>query len=468
MTLHLGFHGAAGTVTGSRHLLSTDATRVLVDAGMFQGLKELREMNWRRPAFRPDQIDHVILTHTHIDHSGYLPRLVRDGFRGPVHCTPATQELARLLLLDAARLQEEDADYANRKGFSKHTPALPLFTSEDAEAALGRLVPSDYGAWIDLGDGMRARFHNAGHILGSALVELLVERDGRARTLLFSGDVGGYDMPLHLDPVPPPACDVLVVESTYGDRRHDRTPLQEQMRAPLLETLARRGTVLIPAFAVGRAQQVTLLLGDMMKAGALPQVPIHLDSPMAVDATRIYAGHLRDRNLDEGLVQGAASRLCPPGMRFHRSVQESKALNELPGPRIIISASGMLTGGRVLHHLRRLLPDERNLIMLVGYQAAGTRGRALLDGAPTLKMHGEQVAVQAHFMVLHGLSGHGDSDELVRWMLSGRSKPRAVFVTHGEPEAAAALARRIRKELGARTFEPRLGAVFDLDAILEA
>jgi metallo-beta-lactamase family protein len=468
MTLHLGFHGAAGTVTGSRHLLIADRTRVLVDAGMFQGLKELREMNWRRPAFKPETVDHVVLTHTHIDHSGYLPRLVRDGFRGPVHCTPATQELARLLLLDAARLQEEDADYANRKGFSKHTPALPLFTSEDAEAALGRLVPSDYGAWIDLGDGMRARFHNAGHILGSALVELLVERDGRARTLLFSGDVGGYDMPLHLDPVPPPACDVLVVESTYGDRRHDRTPLQEQMRAPLLETLARRGTVLIPAFAVGRAQQVTLVLGDMMKAGVLPQVPIHLDSPMAVDATRIYAGHLRDRNLDEGLVQGVASRLCPPGMRFHRSVQESKALNELPGPRIIISASGMLTGGRVLHHLRRLLPDERNLIMLVGYQAAGTRGRALLDGAPTLKMHGEQVAVQAHFMVLHGLSGHGDSDELVRWMRSGRSKPRAVFVTHGEPEAAAALAQRIQKELGARTFEPRLGAVFDLDVILEA
>ena len=468
MTLHLGFHGAAGTVTGSRHLLITDRTRVLVDAGMFQGLKELRELNWRSPAFKPETIDHVVLTHTHIDHSGYLPRLVRDGFRGPVHCTPATRELARLLLLDAARLQEEDADYANRKGFSKHKPALPLFTAADAEAALGRLVPAPYGAWIEMGDGIRARFHNAGHILGSALVEMRVDRNGRARTLVFSGDVGGYDMPLHPDPAPPPACDVLVVESTYGDRLHDRTPLQEQLSASLLETLARRGTVLIPSFAVGRAQQITLLLGDMMKAGALPQVPIHLDSPMAVDATRIYAGHLRDRNLDEGLVQGSTSRLCPPGMRFHRTVAESRALNDLPGPRVIISASGMLTGGRVLHHLARLLPDDRNLVLLVGFQAAGTRGRALLDGAPALKMHGVQVQSRARFLALHGLSGHGDSDELVRWMRSGLAKPFAVFVTHGEPPAAAALARRIEKEFGSRTFEPRLGAVFDLDAILGA
>lgn len=468
MTLHLGFHGAAGTVTGSRHLLIADGTRVLVDAGMFQGLKELRALNWRSPAFRPEAIDHVVLTHTHIDPAGYLPRLVRDGFRGPVHCTPATQELAHLLLLDAARLQEEDAEYANRKGFNRHTPALPLFTTEDAEAALGRLVPAPYGAWIEMGDGIRARLHNAGHILGSALVEMRVGRNGRARTLVFSGDVGGYDMPLHLDPSPPPACDALVVESTYGDRLHDRTPLQEQLSASQLETLARRGTVLIPSFAVGRAQQITLLLGDMMKAGALPQVPIHLDSPMAVDATRIYAGHLRDRSLDDGLAQGTASRLCPPGMRFHRTVAESRALNDLPGPRVIISASGMLTGGRVLHHLAQLLPDEGNLVLMVGYQAAGTRGRALLDGAPTLKVHGGQVEVRALSVALHGLSGHGDSDQLVRCMRSGNAKPRAVFVTHGEPPAAAALARHIEQELGSRTFEPRLRAVFDLDAILGA
>jgi metallo-beta-lactamase family protein len=466
MTLHLGFHGAAGTVTGSRHLLETDRSRVLVDAGMFQGLKELRELNWHPPAFKPASIDHVVLTHTHIDHSGYLPRLVRDGFRGPVHCTPATQELARLLLLDAAKLQEEDADYANKKGFSRHTPALPLFTGEDAEAALKLLSPVDYGSWIDLGDSLRARFHNAGHLLGSGMVEMRVEGEGRARTILFSGDVGGYDMPLHPDPDPPPACDALLIESTYGDRLHERTPLPDQLRVPLLETFERRGIVLVPAFAVGRAQQVVLLLGDMMKSGSLREVPIHLDSPMAVDATRIYASHLRDRNLDLGLVQGSASRLCPPSVRFHRSVEESRALNDLPGPRVIISASGMLTGGRVLHHLARLLPDENNLVLMVGYQAEGTRGRALLDGARTLRIHGNQVPVAARQVALHGLSGHGDSDELMRWLRSGGSRPKAVFVTHGEPQASSALAQRIQKELGARTFEPRLGAVFDLDAIL--
>jgi metallo-beta-lactamase family protein len=468
MTLHLGFHGAAGTVTGSRHLLMTDRSRVLVDAGMFQGLKELRLLNWSQPAFQPGSIDHVVLTHTHIDHSGYLPRLVRDGYRGPVHCTPATAELARLLLLDAAKLQEEDADYANRKGFSRHTPALPLFTTADAEAALLRLRPVDYGAWIDLGEGVRARFHNAGHLLGSGMVETRVEQEGRTRTIVFSGDVGGYGMPLHPDPDPPPSCDILLIESTYGDRLHDRTPLQEQLRIPIGETLARRGTVLVPAFAVGRAQQVVLLLGDMMKAGTLPEVPIHVDSPMAVDATRIYATHLVDHNLDEGLVQGATSRLCPPTLRFHRTVEESRALNDLPGPRVIISASGMLTGGRVLHHLARLLPDDRNLILLVGYQAAGTRGRLLLEGARSLKIHGRQVDVAARFMALHGLSGHGDADELMRWLRSGGFKPRAVFATHGEPEAASTLARRIGTEFGARTFEPRLGAVFDLDAILNA
>jgi metallo-beta-lactamase family protein len=466
VTLHLGFHGAAGTVTGSRHLLTTEGTRVLVDAGMFQGLKELRELNWRPPAFKPASIDHVVLTHTHIDHSGYLPCLVRDGFRGPVHCTPATRELARLLLLDAASLQEEDAEYANRKGFSRHAPALPLFTTADAEAALKALSPVDYGAWLDLGAGLRARYHNAGHLLGSGMVEMRVEQDGRVRTIVFSGDVGGYDMPLHPDPAPPPPCDVLLIESTYGDRLHDKTPLQEQLRAPLNETFSRGGTVLVPAFAVGRAQQVILLLGDMMKDGTLPQVPIHLDSPMAVDASRIYASHLRDHNLDEDVLQGAQNRLCPPSLRFHRTVEESRALNDLPGPRVIISSSGMLTGGRVLHHLARLLPEERNLILLVGYQAEGTRGRLLLEGARTLKVHGRPVDVKARFVALHGLSGHADADELMRWVRSGGLKPRAVFVTHGEPAAAAALARRLGTEVGARTFEPRLGAVFDLDAIL--
>ena len=464
--VQLGFHGAAGTVTGSRHLLDVDGARILVDAGLFQGVKELRDLNWQKPGFDPRSVGRLLLTHTHIDHAGYLPRLVRDGYGGPVDCTPATQELAGLLLLDAAKLQEEDAAYANKKKFTKHDPALPLSTSDDAQAALARLRAIDYDAWLDLGSGVRASFRNAGHLLGSALVEVRIERNGRARTIVFSGDVGGYGMPLHPDPTPPPACDALVIESTYGDRLHDHTPLADQMREPLRATFARGGVVVIPAFAVGRAQQVTMLLGDMMRSGELPEVPIDMDSPMAVDATRIYGRHLRDHNLDADLFEDGRSRLCPPGLRFHRTTEESKALNDLGGPRVIISASGMLTGGRVLHHLERRLPDARNLVMLVGYQAAGTRGRALLDGAKTLFIHGHEVPVRAGFLAMHGLSGHADSDELMRWMRSGAARPAAVFVTHGEPEAQAALARRIEKEVGARTFEPRLGSVFDLDAIL--
>src|SRR5258706_8238167 len=343
MRFHLGFHGAAGMVTGSRHLLEIDDTRVLFDAGLFQGGRELQQLNWEHPGFRPAYVDRVVLTHAHIDHSGYLPRLVRDGFKGEILCTPATRQLLGLLLLDAAKLQEEDAAYANRKGYSRHAPALPLFTTPDAEAPLQRLRPVDYGSWFEIVDGAQARFGNAGHILGSGIVEVRVQRQKRVRTLVFSGDVGGYDMPLHPDPGPPPACDFMVIESTYGDRVHDRTPLPRQLAAAMGGVLTRGGTVLVPAFAVGRAQQVILLLGDMMADGDLPRVPIHLDSPMAVDATRIYASHLKDHNLDEGLLQGATSRLGPPALKVHRTTGESRAPNVMPGPPRLLPAPGRRT-----------------------------------------------------------------------------------------------------------------------------
>lgn len=476
--IELSFHGGAGTVTGSRHLLTTPTCRLLVDVGLFQGLKQLRELNWRKPAFDPRSVDHLLLTHTHIDHAGYLPRLVRDGYRGPVHCTPATAQLAQLLLLDSAKIQEEDAAFANKKGFSKHSPALPLYTTQDAENALRLLHPVDYGAWLSLADGVRARYLNAGHILGSAHIEVQVERAapvaGRGPagaadplTVLFSGDVGRYDMPLHVDPVAPPPCDALVVESTYGDRRHDSAPFSEQIRRPFLETFEHDGVVLIPSYAVGRAQQVTLILADMIRAGQLPEVPIHIDSPMAVDATRIYASHLGDRNLDEGLgvdAQGrpGGSRLFPRNVVFHRSVDESKALNQLRGPRVILSSSGMLTAGRVLHHLAQRLPDPKNLVVLVGYQAAGTRGRALEQGARSLRIHGMEVPVRARTLSVHGLSGHADQDELLRWIRSGPRVPGRAFVTHGEPEAADAFAARLRTELRIQADTPRLGAAFTL------
>ena len=461
MTLAIGFHGGAETVTGSKFLVDADGKRLLVDCGLFQGLKELRLLNWQRLPFDPAKVGAVVLTHAHIDHTGYLPRLVKAGYRGPIYATPATRELAGILLLDAARLQEEDAAYANRKRFSKHHPALPLFTEADALAALRRFHSVEHGRWFEAA-GIPARFHNAGHILGSAFVEIEASTDGSTETVVFSGDVGRYGAPLHSDPEPLPPCDTLVLESTYGNRLHDPTPLIDQISEPFRETIGRAGTILIPAFAVARAQVVTLLLTQLIEAGDLPPVPVHIDSPMAVDVTETYKHFLRSDELDDLGALGAG-RLFPRDVTFHRTVEESRELNDLPGPRIIISSSGMLTGGRVLHHMLRLLPDAKNLLVLVGYQAAGTRGRAIQEGAKTVRMHGEDIPVRARFISVEGLSAHADSDGLMRWLHSGKSQPRTVFLTHGEPEAAAALSDRIAGE-GIRTWVPKLGRQFAFDA----
>jgi metallo-beta-lactamase family protein len=463
MRPRLSFHGGVGTVTGSRYLIETDETTIQIDAGLFQGLKKLRLMNWEGPSFNPRDVDHLILTHAHIDHSGYLPRLVKIGYSGPVYCTPATQNLAELMLMDAAKIQEEEAEYANFKGFTKHKPALPLYTAEDAQKAISLLRPLPYKEWLELGEGVTFRFLNAGHILGAAMVEMHLPVGKREKKMVFSGDVGRYDVPLHSDPSPPSDCDIMVVESTYGDRSHDHAPIHEQIREPFQETFERGGIVLIPAFAVGRTQLVTLILRELIKDGKLPDIPIHIDSPMAVDATRIYSANIHDLSLDEDITEDGRNRLFPRNVQFHRSVAESKNLNKLDGPRIIISASGMLTAGRVIHHLKRLLPDPENLILLVGYQAAGTRGRSLLEGAKALKMHGEQVRVRAQFKPIHGLSAHADKNELLRWVRSGDSTPSTIFVTHGEPKAAQAFAERLEKEVGALPYVPQLGDVFDLD-----
>lgn len=459
MSLRLAFHGGAGTVTGSRFLLETAGQRLLIDCGLFQGLKELRLKNWDDPPFDPRSVDAVVLTHAHIDHSGWLPRLVKSGFRGPIYCTPATRDLAEILLYDAARLQEEDAEYANRKGFSKHHPALPLFDESDARAALRRIQVVEHGVWFDPA-GLRVRFLNAGHILGSAFVEVHVSDAAGATSLVFSGDVGRYDAPLHPDPAPPPACDTLVMESTYGDRLHEPASLADEICDAFRRTFARGGIVLVPAFAVARAQIVTLLLRQYMDEGLLPQVPVHIDSPMAVDVTEIYGRYLGTHEVDAALGNGP--RLFPRSVTYHRTIEESKRLNDLKGPRIIVSSSGMLTGGRVLHHLRRLLPDTRNLIVLVGYQAAGTRGRALQEGAKSLKMHGEFVPVRARCLSLDVLSAHADRDELLRWLHSGPALPQTTFLTHGEPDSTQALARRLHSE-GLEVIVPRLGDAFDYD-----
>ncbi len=462
MSISLSFHGGAGTVTGSRHLLEANGSSLLIDAGMFQGLKELRLLNWEPPSFDVSALDHLILTHGHIDHAGYLPRLVKLGYRGEVHCTPATVDLAHILLLDSAKIQEEDARYANKKKFSKHKPALPLYTSEDAQAALARLRAVSYDQPIDLDEHFRARFVNAGHILGSAHVEVRARAADGERTIVFSGDIGRYDMPLHPDPSPPPAADFLVMESTYGNRDHDSTPFIEQMRKPLRDALARGGIVLIPSFAVARAQLVTLLLREAMENGDIPQVPIHIDSPMAINTTELYAKYLDEENLDPELVGSGKQRLFPEGVQFHQTVEESIELNKMTGPRIIISASGMLTGGRVLHHLKRLLPERKNLVVMVGYQAPGTRGRAMLEGARRIKMHGQMIPVEAEFMTVDGLSAHADRGGLLRWLGSAERPPKVVFVVHGEPEGSTALAALIERELSIRTIVPRLGDRYDL------
>ena len=418
--MRLSFHGAAGCVTGSRFLLEAGDRRLLIDCGMFQGLKQLRLRNWDRPAFDLKSVDTVLLTHAHIDHSGWLPRAVRLGLKAPIHTTEGTGELLELLLMDAAHLQEEDAAWANKKGYSKHRPAEPLYTTVDALRTLKYVRPQPYDRRLDLGDGIEARFGNAGHILGAAFIELKVPTaGGGVHTLVFSGDVGRYGVPLHRDPDPLPACDTLVIESTYGDREHTQEPVADQIRHLFKETIDRRGVVLIPAFAVGRVQMVTLVLRQMMRQGELPTVPIHVDSPMAVDATLIYGRHLYDTNLDDDVIQDGRSSLFPEDVHLCRTVHESKQLNTREGPLVIISSSGMMTGGRILHHLTRRLGRPENLILLSGYQAAGTRGRSLQDGAKTLRIHGENWPVRCRHETIHGLTSHADRGELRRWLATG-------------------------------------------------
>jgi len=460
--MRISFHGAAGCVTGSKHLLETDQARLMIDCGLFQGLKALRLRNWDKPPFALGAVDAALLTHAHIDHTGWLPRAVKLGLSCPVHATEATTELCEILLMDSAHLQEEDAAWANKKGYSKHHPAEPLYTSYDALQALKLLRGHDYDHWVKLPGGIRARFGNSGHILGAGFVELRVPHEGGEKTIVFSGDLGRYDVPLHRDPDPMPSCDVLVIESTYGDRSHDHEPIADQIHREFLETIRRNGVVLIPAFAVGRVQTVTLILRDLMKRGELPEVPIFVDSPMAVDATLLYGRHLYDTNLDDDLVEDGRSRLFPREVHLCRTVHESKRLNTREGPMVIISSSGMMSGGRILHHLTRRLGRPENLILLAGYQAIGTRGRALQDGAKHLRIHGENWPVECRHATIHGLSSHGDREEMLRWVGQPERKPQKVFVTHGEPDSAAHFAKDLRQHLGAEVHVASLGKGFEL------
>jgi len=449
----LTFLGAARTVTGSKYLMEADGFRVLVDCGLFQGLKELRERNWQPLPVEPKSIDAVVLTHAHIDHSGWLPRLVKQGFRGRSFCTPGTAGLCRIMLPDAGRLAEEDAREANRGGYSKHAPALPLFTEEDALRALTTLQPVGYERPVPIGGDVTVEFVDAGHLLGSGFVRMTLGGDG-GKQLLFSGDLGRYDRPVLPDPHRIETADVLLVESTYGDRLHDRDDDGEKLAAVVTDTVKRGGKVIIPAFAVGRVEEVIYWLKRLEAAGRIPVVPVYLDSPMAVEALHHYSSHSRDLDPDMQTEHGQMSAFTTRRFTAVSSVVQSKQIQASPAPCIVISSSGMATGGRVLHYLKAALPNPRHTVLFVGYQAAGTRGRALLEGASTVKIHGEFVAVGARIEHVDSMSAHADQNEIMRWLGGFTRPPALTCIVHGEPAAQAAHESRISKELGWTTVIP--------------
>ncbi len=456
MPTSITFLGAARTVTGSAYLVDSGRSQVMVDFGMFQGRKEVRQRNWVDPEFPAPHVDAVVLTHTHIDHIGRIPRLVANGFKGPIFCTPPTIELAEVLLKDAAHLQMEDAEYLNRKGLTSHQPAVPLFDDKDVERALKLFVSVPLGKLHPAAPGVSFTFREAGHLLGASSIEMTVEdgSSGQSRRILFSGDLGRYNAVLAKDPAPCPEADYVVVESTYGNRTHPVISVQEQLQSVLARTFARGGVLLIPAFAVGRAQQMIWLMDRMVHEQKMRPFPIYIDSPMAVDATRIYARH--GEALKDALsLVGGESVLNSKWVRLARSRQESEALNKLKGPAVIISSSGMLSGGRILHHCRVRLPHAENTLLITGYQGEGTLGRRLIDKATTVRIHKTEVPVLAEVTDLKGLSGHADVNELMRWMSGVKTPPRKVFVTHGEEDAALALAARITEERGFATHAPR-------------
>ena len=445
--LTLRFLGAAGTVTGSKYALQIDGRTSLVDCGLFQGLKELRLRNWEPLPLAAASVDHVVLTHAHIDHSGYLPRLLAQGFRGDVFATRATAELLGVLLPDSGHLQEEEARYRNLTGATKHRPALPLYTREDAERCLAQLAPVAYHADFAPARGVNARFTRAGHIIGAGCLALRAE----GRTITFTGDVGRPVDPVMKAPEPLGATDTLVIESTYGDRRHPAEDVAELLRRVIVETFEKRGTLVVPAFAVGRAQHLLHLIAELRAHRRIPEIPVFLDSPMSIDATGLFCDHKDDHRLSD-----AQCTLMCKLASYTRTPDDSKAIDSRSDPMIIVSASGMATGGRVLHHLARFLPEERNTVLLVGYQAAGTRGRSLAEGADELKMLGQYVSVRARVVKIDGLSAHADYAEMIDWLRTSAIAPSRVFVTHGEPGASDAFRRRLVDTFGWNARVPAL------------
>ena len=456
MSSTLTFLGAARTVTGSRYLVEAAGRRVLVDCGMFQGLKELRLRNWADSPVPPATIDAVVLTHAHLDHCGMLPRLVAQGFKGRIFCTPGTLDLCSLVLPDAGRLQEEEAERANRKGYSKHRPAKPLFTEEQAMITLSRLQPVGYERPIPIANGLEVEFIPTGHLLGAAYVRMR-RADGSGGTVIFGGDLGRYNRPILRDPAAGSKADVLLVESTYGDREHVDEGEQERLAAIINDTAQKQGKLIIPAFAVGRVEEVLYSIKKLEDTGKIRALPVYVDSPMALEALKYYQRHADELDDDIPTRRGEVCAFCTARFTPVASAQESKAVTERGGPAIVVSASGMATGGRVLHHLAKGLPDARNTVLFVGFQAAGTRGRQLIEGSQEVKIHGQFVPVAARIEKLNGMSAHADSSEIVRWLRTFPSPPGATYLVHGEPSAQDTLKTRLDRELAWNVQIPRHG-----------
>ena len=461
---NITFYGGVGTVTGSKYLLENNGRRILVDCGLFQGLKELRERNWQDPPFDPGSIDAVIVTHAHIDHTGWLPRLVKLGFNGPVFTSRATGDLLKILLPDSARLQEEEADYRNRHQLTSHVPALPLYDEDDARRALELVtsVPNN-GSEVEVAEGFKASFRVAGHIIGASLVLVEIAAGPSPIRFLFSGDLGHYDQPIVKDPAPPPDCDYLMVESTYGNRLHGEVSSEDQMARIINEAVGRNAPILIPAFAVGRTQEVLYLLRELEEDRRIPVLPVIVDSPMAAQTTQVYNRWNEEHDEEyASILRKKQHPLRTHSMMTASTREESKRLNDMRGTRIIISASGMMTGGRVLHHAMRVLPNENATVIFVGYNAAGTVGRRIQDGEPEVRIMKNWIPVRCHVEKVEGFSAHADWQAVIRWLEGLPAEPKMVFTTHGEPDAAAAMAQHIRDRFGWNVVVPQYGQTTEL------
>ena len=446
--MQLTFLGGTGTVTGSKYLVQRDGKSVLVDCGLYQGLKALRLRNWAPLPVRPQDVDAVVLTHAHLDHSGYLPRFITQGFAGPVYSSPGTRDLCAILLPDSGYLQEEEARYANKRGFSKHKPALPLYTEDEARESLKRFVPVGFRQETVAAGDVRLMLQPAGHILGASVATL----SAGGVKVVFSGDLGRMNDPIMHPPTPVQEADYLVVESTYGNRRHEKGDAQDMLAGHLNRALARGGVVVMPAFAVGRAQTLLYIISRLKARQAIPDVPVYLNSPMAINATRLYHEYRAEHRLTVEECEAACAVA-----KMVNTADESRALNGRGGPMIIVSASGMATGGRVVHHLKAFAPDARNMIVLPGFQAAGTRGASLAAGATEIKIHGDYVPVRAEVVKMDSMSAHADYSEILEWLRGFKRAPKRTFVTHGEPAAADEMRRRIEETFGWAVSVPEYG-----------